>query len=162
MNRNILQTSLSTRRRSSGFSLIEVLITLVVLALGLLGLAMLQVTNLRLTQSANSRTVATNLAYELMDDIRSNRLNAINYAGDIKAAGAETTGCTKAGATGSGEQKKEFACRLLAGLGSTATANVAVEINNTMSTVTVTIDWEDSKRWRQDDENTKFTASTNL
>lgn len=71
--------SFGMRRANGGFSLIEVLIALVVLAVGLLGVAMMQVMSLRFTQSANERTVATNLAYELIDMMRSNRLLASQY-----------------------------------------------------------------------------------
>ncbi|KRA15297.1 type IV pilus modification protein PilV [Lysobacter sp. Root604] len=154
--------TLGARKRSAGFSLIEVLISLLVLGFGLLGLAMLQVTNLRLTQSANTRTVATNLSYELMDSIRSNRFNAINYAGTIKAADADKRGCTAAGATGSKEQKKEFACRLLYALGEDATAQVTINVVNRISRVTVTLDWGDAKRWRSDDSGTRFSVSSDL
>ena len=59
---------------AAGFSMIEVLIALLVLAFGLLGFALLQTLNLRYTQSANTRTQATNLAYDLLDQMRSNRL----------------------------------------------------------------------------------------
>ena len=71
--------SIGGRRHASGFSMIEVLITLVVLALGLLGFALLQTMNLRYTQSANYRTQATNLAYDLLDQMRANRLTAAQY-----------------------------------------------------------------------------------
>jgi type IV pilus assembly protein PilV len=55
-----------------GFSMIEVLIALVVLAVGLLGLALLQTVNLRYTKSAQQRTMAVNLASEMLDTMRTN------------------------------------------------------------------------------------------
>ncbi len=58
--------------RDNGFSLIEILITVLVLAIGLLGLAGLQGTSLRNNQSAYVRTQATNLAYEIVDAMRAN------------------------------------------------------------------------------------------
>lgn len=60
-------------RRQSGFTLIEVLIALLVLAIGLLGLAGLQTTGLHSNHSANLRTQATLLAYDLADRTRANR-----------------------------------------------------------------------------------------
>lgn len=135
-------------RRQRGFSLIEVLISILVLGLGLLGLAMLQVTNLRLTQSANSRTVASNLAYEIMDDIRANRIYAINYAGTIAAAKDAKSGCSHVGAVSSSTQKADYACRLLKTLGDSAAANIEVAMGDRMSTVTVTITWDDARRWQ--------------
>ena len=59
--------------RQSGFSMIEVLIALLVLAFGLLGLAFMQTLNLRYTKSAQQRTQAVNLASELLDTMRANR-----------------------------------------------------------------------------------------
>lgn len=71
------------RRRSSGFSIIEVLVALLVLAIGLLGLAALQAQGLRFNHDAYVRTQATHLAYDIIDRMRSNRSNATDYtAGD--------------------------------------------------------------------------------
>lgn len=50
------------RRRDGGFSLVEVLVALLVLAIGLLGLAALQAQGLRFNHDAYVRTQATNLA----------------------------------------------------------------------------------------------------
>jgi type IV pilus assembly protein PilV len=66
-------------RRQAGFSLIEVLIALLVLAIGLLGLAFLQVLNVRYTGSAEQRTMATNLASEVIDMMRSNPRHVVVY-----------------------------------------------------------------------------------
>lgn len=60
--------------------MIEVLIALVVLAFGLLGLALMQTLNLRYTQSAQQRTVAVNLASDLLDTMRTNRSQLAAYA----------------------------------------------------------------------------------
>jgi len=56
-----------------GFSLIEVLVALVVLCVGLLGIASLYVVTLQSSGSAISRTQAVNLASDLADRIRANR-----------------------------------------------------------------------------------------
>ena len=72
-------TRFSMRRRTTGFSLLEVLIAIVVLSFGLLGLALLQTISLRSGQSANYRTQATNLSYEIIDMIRANRDQTGNY-----------------------------------------------------------------------------------
>ncbi len=66
-------TNMTHPRRTKGFSLLEVLIALIVLSLGLLGLAGLQAYAMRNNQSANYRTQATNLAYQMSDLIRSYR-----------------------------------------------------------------------------------------
>lgn len=56
--------------RAQGFTLIEVLVALFVLAVGLLGLAMLQTTGLRLNSDSYSRTQATYAAYDIIDKMR--------------------------------------------------------------------------------------------
>ncbi|MGO1069258.1 type IV pilus modification protein PilV [Lysobacter sp. CA199] len=147
----------------AGFSLIEVLISLLVLGLGLLGLAMLQTTNLRLAQSANSRTTATNLAYELMDNIRANRMLASNYGGEITAAApAAGTGCSTSDAWNPVAQKAEFACKLHQQLGTGAKANVVVGGDKELKSVTITINWADDKRWRVDGTGTEFVVESKL
>lgn len=59
-----------------GFSLIEVLVALLVLSVGLLGLALLQVQGMRYNSNSYQRTQATVLAYEIIDRIRTNSKNA--------------------------------------------------------------------------------------
>ncbi len=57
-------------RRSGGFTLLEVLIAIVVLAIGLLGLAALQLRGLTDTGNAYLRSQATWLAYDVADRMR--------------------------------------------------------------------------------------------
>jgi type IV pilus assembly protein PilV len=59
--------------RSTGFTLTEVLVSVLVLALGLLGLAGLQTSSLRSTQSAMQRSETSYLAYEIADRMRANQ-----------------------------------------------------------------------------------------
>jgi len=56
--------------KTTGFTLIEVLVAVVVLAGGLLGLAALQVTSLSSNQTAYNRSQATQLAYDIADRMR--------------------------------------------------------------------------------------------
>jgi type IV pilus assembly protein PilV len=60
--------------KDSGFTLLEVLIALLVLSIGLLGLAALQTSGLRSNQMASMRTLATQLAYDMTDRMRANPL----------------------------------------------------------------------------------------
>lgn len=61
-----------------GFSMIEVLVTVLILAIGLLGLAGLQSTGLRQNHSAYLRSQATILAYDIVDRMRANRTAALD------------------------------------------------------------------------------------
>lgn len=66
---------LSSRlRRSRGVTLIEVLVALVIVAVGLLGLAGLQVRGLSIQKDAHGRAIATQLALDLADRMRANRV----------------------------------------------------------------------------------------
>jgi len=66
-------------RRQRGVTLIEILITLLVLAVGLLGLAALQAFSLSAGQSSYYRTQATNVAYQVADAARANRSQVIGF-----------------------------------------------------------------------------------
>ncbi len=59
--------------RARGFSLIEVLVATVVLSVGLLGLASLQVSGLRVGQSSFYRAQAAQLATDMADRLRARR-----------------------------------------------------------------------------------------
>ena len=101
MNRSFSQHSSqrAIRTRQSGFTLIEVMVSVLVLSIGLVGVAALQGVSLKNTQSAFMRSQATALAYDLADRMRSNVLSARLglYDPDTAATVAgckSTTGCT--------------------------------------------------------------------
>jgi type IV pilus assembly protein PilV len=84
-----------------GFSLLEVLVTLIVLSVGLLGLAALQATTLQNNHSAYQRVQATLLASDMADRMRSNFNNEMlggkyyhNPEATKKDGCRNTTGCT--------------------------------------------------------------------
>jgi len=68
-----LHTNLSVPR---GFTLVEVMVTLLILSVGLLGLAALQAAGMKYNLSAYQRTQATVLAYDVLDRMRANRAAA--------------------------------------------------------------------------------------
>lgn len=70
-------------RGQGGFTLIEVLVSLLILAIGLLGLAGMQASALRNNYSAYLRSQATFHVYEIMDRMRSNRNQALANGYDI-------------------------------------------------------------------------------
>ena len=59
-------------RRQRGFSLLEALVSIVVLSFGLLGVAGLQAASLKYSRDARNQSVAVNLAREMAEMIRSN------------------------------------------------------------------------------------------
>lgn len=61
------------RTGNKGFSLLEVLVTVVILSVALLGLAGLMLSSMRNNHSAYQRSQATWLAYDIIDRARANR-----------------------------------------------------------------------------------------
>ena len=95
----------SPLHRSAGFSLIEVLIALVILSVGLLGIAAMVSVSLKSKDSAYYQTQATALAQSILDRMRANRAQAdvgtynINFSGSTTAQaclGASPVACTPA------------------------------------------------------------------
>ena len=76
--------------RHAGFSLLEVLIAIVILSIGLLGIAAMQVVSMKNNHSAYLRSQASLLAYEFSDIIRSNPVAmAADKFGDAAADGVD-------------------------------------------------------------------------
>ena len=75
---NAMRNSLAIDRRQSGTTLLEVLITVVLVSVGLLGLAGLQLATVQNTNSAGERFEATTLAQDILERMRANRLQALN------------------------------------------------------------------------------------
>lgn len=65
-------TKSAEKRGSRGFTLIEVLVAMLVLSIGLLGLAMLQLESIKYNTDAYFRTQATMLAYDIIDRMKAN------------------------------------------------------------------------------------------
>lgn len=93
-------------RPQQGISLTEVLVTVVIITLGLLGIAVLQFTSKRSNFEAIERTIATHLANSMLERMRANPGALRTYAGDAQnpkpalghdstvfAGGEPTPGC---------------------------------------------------------------------
>jgi len=63
--------------RQAGTTLVEILITVVLVSIGLLGLAGLQLTSVQNTNSAAERFEATTLARDILERMRANRQEAL-------------------------------------------------------------------------------------
>lgn len=81
-----------------GFSLVEALVALVVMSIGLLGIAALYVESLRSGTSALLRSQAVALASDMADRIRANPTAGASYTKGVDDVGTVTAACT--GATG--------------------------------------------------------------
>ncbi|ACA12662.1 type IV pilus modification protein PilV [Xylella fastidiosa subsp. morus] len=130
-----------------GVSLIEVLIALLVLGIGLLAFALLQTMNVRFTKSAQQRTIASNLAYELLDIMRSQR-STVGYYGAITYGsfdGVDGTDCNHSENATPVANMARWRCEVVSALpDGRAQVNLA-----TNGEVTVTIRWGD-QHWETD------------
>jgi type IV pilus assembly protein PilV len=84
-------------KKNTGFTLIEVLVAMLVLAVGLLGLAGLQAASLKNNQSAYNRSQATQLAYDITDRMRANVAGIAAYTTSTASVFVNcknTTGCS--------------------------------------------------------------------
>ena len=87
--------STSFPRRQSGISLIEVMVSVLILSIGLLGIAAMQATALRNGQSSLERSQAVVQSYSILDTIRADRDNVASYTMPKRcAATAAATGAT--------------------------------------------------------------------
>jgi type IV pilus assembly protein PilV len=83
-------------RLTTGFTLIEVLVSMVILALGLLGIASLQAIALKNNQDAYLYAQANALAYEMGDRIKANKLGWAKIPTPLTSC---ATGCNSATAS---------------------------------------------------------------
>ncbi len=124
----------SVFKHNRGFSLVEALVTASVLAIGLLGLAALQMTSTKNIYSAEKRSDATMLANDIIDRMRANRPAAEVGSYDIAIGGAAPAGAAIANSD-LREWKTRLAGSLPSGDGS---------ISRNADIVTVAIQWDDS------------------
>ncbi|WP_104495057.1 type IV pilus modification protein PilV [Acinetobacter indicus] len=78
-------------KNQRGVGLMEVLVSLVILAIAVLGFAALQFRALDAVQEANDRTTAMTLARDLAEKIRVNRTQLSKYKSEINTPGNATT-----------------------------------------------------------------------
>ncbi|MBN8766998.1 MAG: type IV pilus modification protein PilV [Thiobacillus sp.] len=128
--------------KQSGFTLLEILVAMLVMAIGLLGLAGLMTSSMRNNLSASHRTQATWMAYDIVDRMRANRASAVTgaYASPMGVA-ANCSAAVPAGTVPVQDiaaWKNQLACALPAGNGS-----IAVDVNTKVATVL--IQWDDSR-----------------
>jgi type IV pilus assembly protein PilV len=140
-------TASSSKRSHRGFTLVEALVALVVLSIGMLGMAGLFVTTLRSGGSAISRMQAVNLASDLADRIRANPDGKAAYEGAAAASltcmGSTVTPCNSAlmAADDLLAWRTEIANTLSPG----ATGTVDYDDATLPAKYTITVSWSEAK-----------------
>jgi len=84
-----------SKRKQQGSFMIEILVTIVIIAVGFLGIGAMQLTTLNNVNSSHQRYIATLYAYDMIERMRSNIIHADNY--NFTADGSESVvNCTSA------------------------------------------------------------------
>ena len=136
-------------QRQRGAGLIEILVAVLILALGLLGMAGLQANALKTNQSSYARGQAVMLSYYILDAMRADRASAISLAyntgavsGDVIAPICSPLAIT--GATLSDNTRRDWIQSLRTSLGNEDTTCGAINCDVT-GVCTIQITWDDSR-----------------
>jgi type IV pilus assembly protein PilV len=127
-------------RQQTGFSLLEVLISMVVTSVGLLGLAGMQAAGLRSNHSAYHHSQATVLTYDMADRMRSNTGSMALYA---STTAAQVAACNGAGCT-NGEMVANDLFDWNADLAAAIPGGVGL-VTLAGSIYTVSVSWDDNR-----------------
>jgi type IV pilus assembly protein PilV len=146
ISRSGRNSRLDQRQFAAGFTMIEVLVALVVLSIGLLGVAGLQIVGLKGNLSASFRTQASYLADDIIDRMRANYSAARGSDGtnpvflqyQVTMGATAPTGATDPTAIADVAAWATELQTLPSGRGSIA-------VNGTTNIATVTIQWVDTR-----------------
>lgn len=154
-----------TRRtgKAGGFSLIEVLVAVFVIAIGVLGVGSAQLISIKNNQSAYYRSQANFMAMDILDRMRANPEGvqngsyanidtaAVNASPDLPGCAAESSGCTPAAiaAADARQWAANFSRDGNVGLLPGSSGTVVTQVVGAVTTVTVTVTWSESS-WSDD------------
>lgn len=143
---------MQTSSNAGGFSLIEVLVAVLVLAVGMLGIAAMQAVSLRNSQSSFERTQAVMESYSILDAVRA------RGGGNSGAYNAPTLMCEppEAGVSGAQDDLRAWIESLKENINATACGRV----NCDGLTCLVEVQWNDSRGSGDEDELQEYLVQT--
>ncbi|WP_187672347.1 type IV pilus modification protein PilV [Zestomonas carbonaria] len=155
---------MKTRRSTQGFTLIEVLVALVILAVGLLGMATLMMSSLQSSQSAYLRSQASVLAYDIVERMRANHTQAVttdDYELNVDTEATSDPGCASSGCSASQQAQLDlFQWRTALANGIPgATASIVRDNQNEYQ---VTISWSEVGTQLENQDGTEVNPSFSL
>ena len=122
--------------RQQGFSLLEVLIAVLVLAVGVLGALLMQTNALRYSASASDHTQASFIVYDMLDRMRANPVDLQHYATRVQPGCSDAPATTSILATDLADFAHAVRCLLPGGHG-----GVAIDGQH----ATVTVSWSEAR-----------------
>ena len=132
-----------------GFTLLEVLISVLILALGLVGVATLLITSSVHTEASLHRSQASTLAREIVERMRVNVQQAKAGSYDILTLPSLAQNCEGSGADCTAEQMRDHDLRVWAArvqaLLPSGDAAISTDTSIDPVDITITMSWDDSR-----------------
>src|SRR5471032_1686273 len=122
-------------RHQSGMTLIEVLVAVLILAVGLLGAAVIQLNALKYTDSSRMISQASFIAYDMLDRIRANSGADYSWARSERAPPFTSTASVR------DLDLHDFEANIIGFAGDSGSGSVVVRANE----VIVSISWDDAR-----------------
>ena len=138
--------------RQSGMTLVEVLVALLILAIGLMGAAVLQLNALKYTNSARMTSQASFIAYDMLDRIRT------NAGADYTWGRAELAPPNTATASVRDLDLHDFEANITGFAGEDAKGSVVVNGQE----VTISISWADARAANRPGARETFTLTSRI
>ncbi len=141
VNQTCRGLTLATLKQQQGMTLLEILVAVLILSVGLLGVAGLQTSNMRNSQSAHQRTMAVMLASGMAERIRANRTLALTGAFKLSKT------CSPITSAGSIQQleHKNWIAEIQTSINTASTTCGEVAYDAGTRTYTITVHWDDSR-----------------
>ncbi len=151
-----MKNNIKNRNKCNGFTLLEVLVALLILAIGVLGVAALQFQALKFNHDAFLRTQISINASDIIDQIRLNDTNAGAYVGNYTLPNA-TGACDL---TVAADAANDLACwrqQLIQVLPPGSQANITSAVTADGTQYTVDLIWTDRENTANSTRTISFT-----
>ena len=138
----------ASQRSQRGVGLIEVLVAVLVLSIGFLGMAAMQVKALSTNNDAMARSMVTVASYSILDAMRADRASAID--GNYNVSFTAST-CPAVGSTLASRQLNQWCGELRARLGDSAKGTVACAPMWSTANCKITVEFDEGRAGTEGD-----------